>query len=107
MSDVELVWTPAGIYQGVFEDFVVLANRHKGEAGQVAWHVTSYNNAGDFGHRDYWVQGGKFKKTIKLTVGPNTVQTGDVLEDDLDPERQAILLAIANFANREPDSLFG
>jgi len=104
MNDERLVWHPAGIYRGLFDGFVITSNRHLGENGKTAWHVRSYRNSGDSGHRDYWVVDGQFSRTLRHGVD-NTIVTGGPIEVEDVAERDAILTAIAEWSSREPDSL--
>jgi hypothetical protein len=108
MSEGKLTWHRAGVYKGVFEGFWIQANCHVSEDGRLtAWHTTSFSNAGDLGHRDYWVVAGQFRKVLKTTIGLQdaaiSTATGEVIDDSPDPERKAILKAIEEWSQREPD----
>lgn len=104
MSEGRVTWHPAGIYKGIFDGFLIQANRHIEEnREQTAWHVVSYSNSGDFGHRDYWVVDGQFRKTLRQTLEPFEVTTGEIIDGAPDVEREAILKAIKEWAGREPD----
>ena len=107
MSEGRKTWCPAGIYKGVFEGFLVEANRHMAEDGQeTAWHTRSYKNSGDYGHREYWVVNGQFRKTLKQTIDMSNTheQTMDeIISAPPDIERKAILRAIEEWSTREPN----
>jgi hypothetical protein len=112
MSEEKLIWHPAGIYKGVFDGFLILANRKVDGSGmQTAWNVTSFNNSGDDGQRLYWVVDGEFRKTLTQTLDANeynvgvTIEftAGETIEEAPDAERKAILKAIEEWSEREPD----
>jgi hypothetical protein len=63
-----LNWTPAGVYRGLFDGYVITANRHLSSDGKTAWHIRMYVNSGDTDHRAYLVVGDDFQKSLKQTV---------------------------------------
>lgn len=104
MESHTATWMPAGTFKGIFNGYVVHANRHRGGQGLTAWHTTSFRNAEDQAQRHYWVQDGQFRKAERPSVhatGAFTILTGAVVTDGADAEQTAILKAIAGWSNRE------
>ena len=103
-SKTNRMWSPAGIFTGVFDDHVVMANRHQSSEGDTAWHVTVYRNSGDTSHREYWIEDEHFMATLGTSVNLNgemSIDTGDEVEE-LDPREQAaIIQAINHWKNKD------
>lgn len=100
MSEGKQIWHPAGLYLGVFDGFVVQANRHIAEHGvEIAWHSTSYSNSGDYGRqRDYWAIDGRFRKSLKQTLNMDvtiTSASGNIITEPIDAERKATVKALS------------
>jgi 2-polyprenyl-6-methoxyphenol hydroxylase-like FAD-dependent oxidoreductase len=103
-GDVKKAWTPAGVYKGLFDGYVITANRHFSLDGETAWHIRMYLNSGDTNHRAYWVVGDDFQNSLKQTVddsGSFTVETGGSISN-LD-EKAAIVKAIAKWETVIPE----
>jgi hypothetical protein len=91
-------WSPAGVYKGLFDGYVITANRHLSSDVKTAWHIRMYLNSGDTDHRAYWVVGDDFQKSLKQTVdgsGSFTVETGGSISNM--EEKAAIAKAITQW----------
>ena len=98
------IWTPAGIYKGLFDGYVITANRHLSSDGKAAWHIRMHLNSGDDVHRAYWVVGDDFQKSLKQMVdntGSFTVETGGSISNM--EEKAAIVKAIAKWETVVPE----
>lgn len=103
-SNGQINWTPAGVYKGLFDGYVITANRHLSSDGKTAWHIRMYLNSGDTGHRTYWVVGDDFQNGLKQMVddaGSFTVETGGSISNM--EEKAAIVKAIAKWETIVPE----
>jgi hypothetical protein len=97
-------WVPAGVYKGLFDGYVITANRHVGSDSKTGWHIRMYLNSGDDIHRAYWVVGEDFQKSLRQTIddsGSLTVETGGTISDMA--EKAAIVKAIAQWETSPPE----
>jgi hypothetical protein len=100
------IWTPAGIYRGLFDGYVVGANRHQSREGETAWHVRVHRNSGDFQHRDYWVVNSKFYKTLRQTITDSgtALEMGGEVCDVEATEKAAIMKAVLEWETTAQNS---
>jgi len=78
MDDLRRLWEPISLHTGLFEGFLITANKFAGTSDTIAWHLRVQPNSGGFLH-GYWFTDNEFFDIGRQFVtleGSNSLETG-------------------------------